>query len=366
MSASLTSGGTRARSQKLLRSVTATGLAGATAVGALVAAPAAAATEVVPVDVALEASTTSLKSAGDYVALLTQVTDPDGAPAAGVDVTWYRKPVAGGGWETLKTSTTDAEGATSYGTAPDRGYRYDVITTATEKYAEGSPESITVDLDGQRSVKASLTTSATSVQPGQTAVLETRIVDDGGQAASVPIVWYRQATAGGGWEEAGRSGTDGEGRSTFGVTPDQGYRYDVITEATERYTSASPSSVTVDVTDRVAQMMDYAYSFSGVPYRWGGTTPSGFDCSGFTGYVLRHMGINLPRTSRDQRAAIQRIPNGQQQPGDLIFGHDSSGRVYHVTIYVGNGKTFGASRTGDVVRYSNVYGNYSVGRVTGL
>lgn len=84
-----------------------------------------------------------------------------------------------------------------------------------------------------------------------------------------------------------------------------------------------------------------AASLSGIPYVWGGTTTSGFDCSGYTGYVYARAGISIPRTAEAQRSAASKVSN--PVPGDLIF---FGFPAYHVGIYAGAGKLYDAQRPG--------------------
>ena len=99
------------------------------------------------------------------------------------------------------------------------------------------------------------------------------------------------------------------------------------------------------------EIINTAKSFLGTPYQWGGTSPSGFDCSGFTQYVLAQNGKSIPRTSQEQFASGQAVDKSQLQAGDLVFYNWSGGtEATHVGIYEGNGKMIHAPHPGDVVK----------------
>ena len=95
-------------------------------------------------------------------------------------------------------------------------------------------------------------------------------------------------------------------------------------------------------------VVSFAESLIGVPYVYGGTTPSGFDCSGFVQYVYSHFGVNLPRTTTQQENCGTQIPVSQAQPGDLYFW-GNKGSAYHVAICIGNGQYIAAPEPGQSV-----------------
>ncbi|MBQ0141176.1 MAG: C40 family peptidase [Kurthia sp.] len=104
-----------------------------------------------------------------------------------------------------------------------------------------------------------------------------------------------------------------------------------------------------------SSLIAYGAKFQGTPYVWGGTTPRGFDCSGFTSYVYKNAtGKTLPRTSRAQYASSQKVSRSNLQAGDLVFFAVGSSSITHVALYAGNGQLLHAA--GSSVHYQSLAG----------
>jgi peptidoglycan DL-endopeptidase LytE len=117
-----------------------------------------------------------------------------------------------------------------------------------------------------------------------------------------------------------------------------------------------------------SRLIREAESLVGSPYRFGGTSPNGFDCSGFTSYVMGEVGVDLPRTSREQYSVGSTVSRDSLEPGDLLFFDTSgSGGINHVGIYLGNNKmAHAASRdvtVSDLDWYFNHYDYLGAKRV---
>ncbi|WP_432544566.1 transglycosylase SLT domain-containing protein [Kineococcus sp. SYSU DK002] len=100
------------------------------------------------------------------------------------------------------------------------------------------------------------------------------------------------------------------------------------------------------------QLLAVAQQYTGTPYKWGGTTPAGFDCSGLVQYAGKQVGLTLPRTAAQQAKVGTEVPSlAQARAGDLVVLENG----HHIGIYVGDGKMLHAPKAGDVVKISKVW-----------
>ncbi|MFD1677165.1 NlpC/P60 family protein [Alicyclobacillus fodiniaquatilis] len=141
----------------------------------------------------------------------------------------------------------------------------------------------------------------------------------------------------------------GELESQISLTQSQIQAIKAETLAAETQ-AANPSYVAQQqaslVSASASGIVGYAESFMGTPYVWGGTSPSGFDCSGFTQYVLGHFGVSITRTSEEQFASGVPVSESDLQPGDLVFFSTYAPGASHVGIYIGGGMMVDAEDNG--------------------
>jgi cell wall-associated NlpC family hydrolase len=111
--------------------------------------------------------------------------------------------------------------------------------------------------------------------------------------------------------------------------------------------STVPENPAATSASKIQAIIDESRKYIGTPYSWGGNTPSGFDCSGFTKYVFNDVGISLPRTTETQWAAT--TPVNSPSIGDLVFFETYKRGPSHVGIYLGNNKFISAASQGVVI-----------------
>jgi len=100
-----------------------------------------------------------------------------------------------------------------------------------------------------------------------------------------------------------------------------------------------------------------ARALLGAPYRYGGASPAGFDCSGLVFYAFKQTGREVPRTSRDQYRRAAPVALDAARPGDLVF-FSSAQKISHVGIYIGAGEFIHAPATGPRVKISSMSADY--------
>lgn len=153
--------------------------------------------------------------------------------------------------------------------------------------------------------------------------------------------------------------------------PNQPQTNDTDTQNTNSTKTTAASLVGNTQAERIVNLA-LQYANQGIPYVWGGTTPSGFDCSGLVQYVFAQNGISLNRTTvgQEQNVATTDVSSvsdvvNNARPGDLLFW-GQHGASYHVAIYIGNGQFVAAPQPGqnvDVENVSNYFMPSFIGRV---
>jgi cell wall-associated NlpC family hydrolase len=119
--------------------------------------------------------------------------------------------------------------------------------------------------------------------------------------------------------------------------------------------------------ERAQAVIRTAKELLGTPYCFGGTSPKGFDCSGFVQYVFRKaVGVRLPRTSPAQFSATVPVRMGEEHPSDLLFWSVDGGGPSHVGIYLGHGQFIHSPEKGDVVKISDGNTRYWRDRFLGV
>jgi len=128
---------------------------------------------------------------------------------------------------------------------------------------------------------------------------------------------------------------------------------------TQLGSAPAAKAATLDSSGRGSTAVSIAYRYLGYRYRYGGASPAGFDCSGFTSYVYRQAGIYLSHSASSQYYSGVHVSRANLRPGDLVFFANTYRRgISHVGIYVGNGKFINAANSSTGVIVSSLYSRY--------
>ena len=128
----------------------------------------------------------------------------------------------------------------------------------------------------------------------------------------------------------------------------------------------SGASVASAAPDPGSEVADLAQQYVGSPYRWGGTSPAGFDCTGFVMWVYSQFGVSMPHSEAGQLASGERVDANDLRPGDvLVFANTYRRGLSHVGIYLGDGRFVHAVDEAHGVQVSPLWDSYWAPRFVG-
>ena len=199
---------------------------------------------------------------------------------------------------------------------------------------------------------ASTTKAATTLTDNVPSAVKTKVMSALYSAPSSNAKGTGRALASNTAWRVGQAVKDDNGNTWYLVATDEWVNandVDVMNATTE---SASESQSTAD------SVVNTAKQYLGTPYVWGGKTPSGFDCSGFTSYVYQEAtGKSIGGYTVAQESAGTQEAVSQASAGDLLFW-GSKGSTYHVGIYLGNNQYIAAPQPGESVKISTISGYF--------
>lgn len=204
--------------------------------------------------------------------------------------------------------------------------------------------------------------ATTIVGPGSTMAFSGLVLTTG--RAPVPGVKAQlERYVSGSWQPYYYKLTDSAGRASLSVRPSVTMTMRMRLYPTAAYIGCATGARTLWVSSD-SRVMTEAARHNGKPYVYGAVGPSSFDCSGYTQYVFRQFGCTLPRTTKEQYAAIHHIATTSALPGDLIFFGTAVAGIYHLGIYAGSGYIWHAPAQGQTVRKQLIWTSaYYVGRL---
>ena len=122
--------------------------------------------------------------------------------------------------------------------------------------------------------------------------------------------------------------------------------------------TAGAGTISADAATTTAQLTQTAKKYIGIPYKYGGTTTSGLDCSGYTQLVFKKLGYSLNRTAASQYQQGKSVAKSKLVTGDLVFFNTNGKGVSHVGLYLGNGQMVHAANSKSGVKYDSINSSY--------
>ena len=210
----------------------------------------------------------------------------------------------------------------------------------------------------------SVRSSAATIDWGRRATVVIRVYDSAGHAlGGARVRVYRHTSSGNVYVTRVTTSTSTRVARFHSRGLHHDITYVLVHPGTTAYGRSSHAQ-RVDVRSFGASLVHVGARKKGSPYQYGADGPYRFDCSGFTRWVAARFGRYLAHSSSTQYGEVRHISKSNRRVGDLVFLHDSSGHVYHVGFYAGNGRLLAATHSGDYVRLETLWtSSYYVGRL---
>jgi cell wall-associated NlpC family hydrolase len=317
----------------------------------------------------LKASPTLLK-ANQTITYSGTVKTAAGRAGSGT-LTIQKRPASGGSWTNWKTATLKANGSYSLAVQMTAAQVSQVraAMAADSANASGCSSTRTITVNplssgSPRPWVVRLTLPSVQVEVNDAVTYSGSVLSAAGSPGCGSVTVQKRLASGGDWIDwrSAALKSDGSYAVTVTMTNRQSweFRAKMPGNAADLTGYSALQALTVS-SGGYASVVAIAQRYLGVPYVWGGASPSGFDCSGLTMYCYAQVGVSLAHGATAQQQASTPVSLSNLRPGDLVF-FGSPSFSDHVGIYVDGGQMIDAPHTGAVVRYDSISGAWIGGR----